>query len=387
MPKEVVEWLNENQGFVAALGVLVVILGWITGLFKFLWRLVFGSPKDSSSSSIIAGNVRPGRDAIASENVNIVNINIAELNISDLEKQQRETLAAKAEHPEEVGRSTGPGSSTARSGSEDFQKVMALITGEPTRERKSKLRALFYSSDDNSARLQAAISLAQLAVLPEDSLSDLVVLCDEGIKIAEFIKAQAEKALLLAYRGRYLSAQFSVEDTQGASIRQASEFSGVPLVTPEQREQTVRRLHQLDDLAGESFAQAEKLAIESGSVQALALVRSLIGQAAGQRYIHLNYFGVPRGEEEKQLSKKALLSAKNLYASVGDELGVAYTLHNLAIQLRTFGEIEEARQLIEQVIEVAAKHDQQKLLRKAQTLREELVEPGRENGSTGEEPE
>ncbi len=387
MLKEMMDWLNENQGFVAALGALVVILGWITGLFKFLWRLIFGSPKNSSSSSIIAGNVRTGRDAIASENVNIVNINIEKLNISDLEKRQKETLEAKAEHLEEVRQPNAGGKREAESPSEDLQKMKALISSEPTPEKRSKLRALFYSSTDNVVRLQAAISLAQWVVLPEDSLTDLIALCDEGIKIAESVKAQAEKVLLLAYRGRYLSAQFSMEDTQGASIRQASEFSGIQLITPQQREQTVRRLHQLDELAEKSFAEAENLAIESENVQALALVRSLIGQAAGERYMHLSYFGVPRAEQEKQLSKKALLSAKNLYASVGDELGVAYTLHNLAIQLRMFGEIEEARQLTEQVIEVAAKHNQQKLLRKAQTLREELVKGGTENGSASEESE
>ena len=38
-------------------------------------------------------------------------------------------------------------------------------------------------------------------------------------------------------------------------------------------------------------------------------VFGIVNPPAKQRYIHLNYFGVTRAEQEKHLSKKALLSA------------------------------------------------------------------------------
>jgi hypothetical protein len=70
--------------------------------------------------------------------------------------------------------------------------------------------------------------------------------------------------------------------------------------------------------------------------------------------------------------KRSLLAAKDLYAALGDEHGVANVQMNLANQLRFLGETEEAKELIKAVIPVAEKYGDVDLRKKAGWLEESL---------------
>jgi tetratricopeptide (TPR) repeat protein len=247
------------------------------------------------------------------------------------------------------------------------------MRGEPSNEKKIQLRTIFYSSNDNLARLQAVLILANWCELPKNSIKDLVAMCDEGIRIADSISATSEKAVLLAYKGRFISMQFTDADEDAAFNIKLSNVTGIPLITEENRQKTIQKLQELDKLSQECFASAQKIAKEAKSLKALGLVYSLIGSAAGQRYIHLKHFGVARAEEEKQLSKRALLLAKDIYSATGDEIGTAYALHNLANELRFFGEKDEAKQITKKVKSIATKYNDQQLLKKANILLDRII--------------
>jgi len=65
-------------------------------------------------------------------------------------------------------------------------------------------------------------------------------------------------------------------------------------------------------------------------------------------------------------------TAKDIYAQLADEYGVANAQFNLANQIRFFGEIEEAKELVKAVILVAERYGEDDLRRKAGLLEERL---------------
>jgi hypothetical protein len=148
---------------------------------------------------------------------------------------------------------------------------------------------------------------------------------------------------------------------------------GIPTYSESQRMAIVERISKLDDQSKEAFRHAIATAEKSGDVGLTALVMLELGNAAGHRFIHLNGLGVrERASHEKALCKSAHDIAKDLYASIGYESGVADALHNLANNLRLFGEIEEGKALTAQVIEIAKKLKYERLLRKAEVLMRRL---------------
>lgn len=328
-------------------------------------------------------NMKAGRDIVVGGDINIINLQTEGFSL--LRKQVENLESKLKEILKEFKRSRQEEKPITQSNTVDYKLVMDLMRGEPSKEKKTQLRTIFYSSNDNIARLRAVLILANWFELPKDSINDLIAMCDEGITIADSISSISEKAVLLAYKGRFISVQFSEADEDAAFSIKLSNITGIPLITEEERQKTIQKLRELDKLSQECFASAQKLAKEAKSLKALGLVYSLIGSAAGHRYIHLKHFGVARAEEEKQLSKRALLLAKDIYSATGDEIGTAYALHNLANELRFFGEKDEAKQITEKVKNIATKYNDQQLLKKANALLDRIISGKIPNYTGGEE--
>ena len=355
------------------------VLKILGGLWKFILEKFLGQ-KPSINQNL---NMKAGRNIAVEGDINIINLQTEGFSL--LKKQVENSESKLKETLKEFMRLRQEEKHTTRSNTVDYKLVMDLRKGGPSKENKTQLRTIFYSSNDNLARLQAVLVLANWCRLPKDSINDLIAMCDEGIKIADLISATSEKAVLLAYKGRFISVQFSDTDMDAAFNIKLSNVTGIPLITEEKRQQTIQKLRELDKLSQECFASAQKIAKEAKSLEALALVYSLIGSAAGHRYIHLKHFGVARAEEEKQLSKRALLLAKDIYSATGDEISTAYALHNLANELRIFGEKDEAKQITEKVKNIATKYNDQQLLKKANVLMDRIISGKIPNYTGGEE--
>lgn len=353
------EWLNNNQGVIAVVVFALSLCGW-------LLKLILDKQKKSKHSVNQQVGLKAGRD-IKVDNVNILNVESSgflnlEKQVSSMNSQLKEVLYKMKPSKQSTG-------AIPESDSDDYKQVMSLISGAPTIDKKKQLRALFYSSTDKIAQLQIIIALASWFNLLTDKMDDIIGMCDEGIRIADLIGAKSEKAVLLAYKGRFVSLQFSNEDLHAAfSVQESNLIIMAPPISEEEKQRVIQRLHKLDKLSQECFAEAEKVAIESRDYEALGYVYMLIGEAAGQRYNHLRNFAPERAKDEKRICKHALLLAKDIYSAAGDELNTANSFHNLANQLRFFGEKEEAKHLTEKVIEIATKHNDQQLLKKAKGL-------------------
>jgi hypothetical protein len=148
---------------------------------------------------------------------------------------------------------------------------------------------------------------------------------------------------------------------------------GLSLEDPAVVAQRQRRLEQLSRGYSEAFKSALELAQESKSGPATGAVLISIGNAAGQRALSLKQTGPEAAfYHERDVCKRALLAAKDIYAHLADEHQVANAQFNLANQIRFFDEIEEAKELVKGVIPVAEKYGDDDLLVKAKVLQKRL---------------
>jgi tetratricopeptide (TPR) repeat protein len=358
---------------------LLKILGWL--------KLILGKLIKSEPSQTQRVDFKAGRDINVE---NVINVILQTPGFSNQENQVASMGTQIKEVLNKMSSSQPSKEFTPTSESEDYKQVLSLIKGEPTKEKKIQLRTIFYTSNDKATRLQVVHALTNWFTLPEDSIDVLITMCDEGIRIADLLSSKSEKAVLLAYKGKFVSMQFASEDINAVFSSRASNLvsnlTGISLVSEEQKQQIIQKLRRLDQLSQECFASAQKLAKEVEDYNALAHIYTLIGQAAADRYIYLKKFGVNRAEREKELCKHALLIAKEIYSAMRDELGSAYALHNLANHLRFCGETEEAKQVTQKVIEIAEKYDEKLLLKKANILLQRIMSGKAPDFTAGEIP-
>ena len=365
MLSDIGRWANENQGILAI--VVPVVILFLAGLFRFLFNKFYR--RELPQSIYAKGNFQSEGHLIIGNN-NTVVLNAIESDqkkqVDEMESQLTQVLEAmeKKKNVDQVQNSK----IRIKVDMEQYRQAMAILSAGPSSENKTKLRTFYYSTTDKLTQLQVILALAEWFMPPEDNVEDLIALCDEGISLANEIDAKKEKAALLAYKGGFLSIQFSDLDSETASRNMISNHVGVSLTSKEHNEEIIKKLNKLYETSVDCFKEAERLAKEINSYKALGFVYREIGVAAGHRYIHLQAFGVGMAEDEKQLAKRAFRLSKNIYASANDELEVAYTYYNFANQLRNFGEQEEAISLLEKVKVIALKHNEVMLTQSANIL-------------------
>lgn len=366
------KWLNENQGVVVVLiFAFTILFGWFSGLFKLIIGKLFNKQRQPYIQS--GGDIKSGGPIIVG-NENII---LQALDFSGLEKQvnamesKLQQVLESMRMQDSINQTVSPLIASTTS-SADYWKVSQIILDDQSPENKTKLKSIYYSTADKIAQLQIILSLAEWFTLQEDDLDDLITLCDDGIRIANEINAKQEKAVLLAYKGDFVSIQFADLDTETVFKINTSNTFGIPFITEEERQKVIQKLNYLDKLLEDCFKEAEKVAKESKSYKALGFVYMQIGNAAGHRFIHLNSFGVDRAKEEKQLAKRAFMLAKEIYSAARDELQIAYVYYNFANQLIQFGETKEAIELLQKVQSIASSYKEQYLLQAAQTLSDRI---------------
>jgi hypothetical protein len=191
--------------------------------------------------------------------------------------------------------------------------------------------------------------------------------------VAKRIGSKSAEAYLLAQRGYYQSFAFGRLMIERWGHMMAEQAFGLSVEGPGVAAQRQKRLEQLSKGFTEAFKGALELAQESKSGAAIAAVLISLGNAAGQRAMTLKQMGPQASfEHERDVCKRALLAAKDIYAQLGEEHEVANALMNLANQIRFLGEVEEAKELVKVVIPIAEKHGDEDLLRKARLLEERL---------------
>lgn len=271
---------------------------------------------------------------------------------------------------------------------EAFKEIIALRGSEDRAAAKRGLRALFYRTTNPLIQINAVIGLMDLFDPMADDLADLASMCESARGAARRIDSKSAEAYLLAQRGFYQSFEFGRLAIERYGQIMAEQAIGLSLEGPDHVAQRQKRLEQLSKGYSEAFRTALELAQESKSGPAMAVVLISIGNAAGQRALTLMKTGPKAAfEHEREVCKRALLTAKDIYALLADEHGVANAQLNLANQIRFLGEVEEAKELVKVVIPVAEKYGDDDMRRKAGLLEERLRTGKIPNYMAGEKAE
>lgn len=256
----------------------------------------------------------------------------------------------------------------------ELDRVLKIRERQKNGNTKAELRSIYYTAEDSVVKLNALLGLLDLYVPIEDAAEDMVGLCEDGIIISQEENNPLARAYLLAQKGYFLSFVYSDLDMKTACQIKAGNLIGLPTVSEEYRQTVIQKLMELEKKYRESFDEAIDITTNPYAPSTLALVLISVGNAAAQRAIYLRPLNViDRAKSEMQICKRALLTAKDIYLSMQDELGVTNALFSLANNIRFFGEEKEALKLAENTIEVATKYDDNDLLQKAKWLKESLA--------------
>jgi hypothetical protein len=253
--------------------------------------------------------------------------------------------------------------------SEGINRVLEIRRSPKSDKTKPTLRSIYYKSTDSAVKLNALLGLLDFYDPVEDNTEDMIQLCEEGIAIAEHIDASSVKAHILAQKGYFISFIYSNLDMQTAFQIMADNAIGLQTITEEYRKGVVTQLKVLEKQFDSTFAEALRITKDQKDFFTMAGVLIFIGNAAGQRAMYLQSLNVPdRAASEKAVCRRALLTSKDLNTALGDELGAANALFNLANQIRFFGEITEAKELVNTAVEVATRFKDHRLLQRAKWL-------------------
>jgi hypothetical protein len=271
---------------------------------------------------------------------------------------------------------------------DELKKIIALRESGDRAAAKRGLRSFFYRSTNPLIQINAVMGLVDFFDPMTDDATDLASMCESARGAAKRINSKSTEAYLLAQRGYYQSFEFGRLAIERYANIMAEQAIGLSIEDPAVVAQRQKQLEQLSKGYSEAFKGALELAQESKSGPAMAAVLISIGSAAGQRAISLTQTGPKAAfEHERDTCKRALLAAKDIYAQLGDEHGVANVQLNLANQIRFFGEIEEAMELVKAVIPIAEKCGDDDLRRKAGILEERLQTGKIPDYMAGEEAE
>jgi hypothetical protein len=258
--------------------------------------------------------------------------------------------------------------------SEGLDRVLEIRRAPKSGKTKPALRSIYYQSIDSAVKLNALLGLLDFYDPVEDVAEDMVQLCDEGIAIAKHLGASSVKAHILAQKGYMISFIYSNLDMRTAFQIMADNAIGFQTITEEYRRGVIAKLEELEKQFDSAFGEALRLTKDRHDYSAMAGVLVFIGNAAGQRAGYLQSLNVPdRAASERATCRRALLTAKEVNNAIGDELGAANALFNLANQIRFFGETAEAMELANGAIEVATRFNDHRLLQRANLLIKTLV--------------
>jgi hypothetical protein len=253
--------------------------------------------------------------------------------------------------------------------SEGIDSILEIRRAPKSDKTKSALRSIYYQNTDSVVKLNALLGLLDFYDPVEDAAEDMVQLCDEAIAIAEHLNASSAKSHILAQKGYMISSIYSNLDMRTAFQIMAGNATGFQMITENYRGGVVAQLKELEKQFDSAFGEALGLAKDSQDYSAMAGVLVSIGNAAGLRALYLQKLNVSdRAASERATCRRALVTAKEVSNALGDELGAANALFNLANQIRFFGETAEAMELVKGAKEVATRFNDHRLLQRMNWL-------------------
>lgn len=230
-----------------------------------------------------------------------------------------------------------------------------------------------YFNTSGHVKLQAIINLILLS--GDDSLKNAgyyISLCDEGIALANHLRDVSSSAVIKAHKAYFLQNKTFETSLQIYGEVMARQVVGFPTMTSVELVRLSSEVNANSKLIDTLVYEAQKEAFDVKDWSALAHVKVTVANAIGLTYFLTHQMGGDCGPVEHQ-TVKYFLEAKSIYEQLKDEVGVATVLHNLANNLRFFGDKKRAIEYSKQALEIAKKIGYTELIDKGKELLEDRL--------------
>ncbi|MCK9555793.1 hypothetical protein M0R36_08280 [bacterium] len=209
-------------------------------------------------------------------------------------------------------------------------------------------REVYYETSNDRVKLQAIINIVTGHYGLRENVSELIPMCDEGIKIAEKVKNQLARLSLMAQKALLLSDERDFLLLDRYFIEQVAYKTGIF------NEAEYEHINKKIGKNQEDIESILRTVIEDSRAKkmykALANMYLISGLMNANSYIILakTYPEVAGFCDNR--CKTAFSESKKIYAALGDEEGVVNVTHNLSNHLRSTGEIELSKKYAREVI-------------------------------------
>lgn len=257
----------------------------------------------------------------------------------------------------------------------DVLRAIELNKPDVTSEEKSEIKAMIYSTESDSARLQAVFSLTQMYNPLTDDPQDWIDMIDIAITTATTNNWPQDLAVLQAEKGSYITHQQIPLQINYWGMLAFRRDLGEWVISNEELEQTSKKIEEYDQQRREVLAAALDTAQKANDWETYGFVLLNAGQSAGSIAGVLNKMGdTERAKANLKLARQTLTESKNCFDRAGDKVKRVYALHNLANQIRFFdSEKDTALIITRQVIKESKALKQTGLLKRAQMLEQHII--------------
>jgi hypothetical protein len=235
-----------------------------------------------------------------------------------------------------------------------------------------------YFAGGGEIKLQAIANMILFGEQQLQRATYYIALCDEGIALAKSLNDIQTGAVLKAHKAYFLQNRAFRNSLQVYEETQLRRIGGFPSRSNAELSRLIEAVNQdgkeIDKLVHEAHAEA----IKGNSYSTLAHVKMTIGNVIGLTYIFTKQLGGDTGKIE-HFTIRMLTEAKEIYEKLKDEDGVGNALHNLANNLRFFGDIKRAKAYATQAQQIAKKTGNKELEIKSTELLKDRLEGGQIN--------
>jgi hypothetical protein len=96
----------------------------------------------------------------------------------------------------------------ANAESRELTEVIEIAKNGRSSANKTKLKTILYSTADDLAKLQAAITLTEFYDYYSEGIEDIKLYCDMGIEVSKKLNMVAEESVLMATKASYLMIEY-----------------------------------------------------------------------------------------------------------------------------------------------------------------------------------
>jgi len=256
-----------------------------------------------------------------------------------------------------------------------------------TRPASALFWEIYNETKNSSLKLQAILELTT-TLSPTEEIDKLIKICTEGINLAGQLGSLDLKACLMAKKANYLSYYVSLYRYERKNLKLVPEWIGFALENDEKEyNELTDKISKFENEAYDLLHKSIKIVNEINDQNAKANILSLKGQFYGGKYLDFkmenmktskiflfslsprlkDYFLYDRSSRKKMkeyisIFRRSFLESAQIFESLSNKLGEAYSLFGLAIQLRAANRYRKVIKFLTKAKKIAQKQKDVALL-------------------------